>query len=313
MEVRRYEPAMGGEWDRLVEAAPMGTFLHTRRFLSYHGGRFEDVSACLFEKQALVGVFPAALGGGGAVVSHPGATYGGLVHGPRLRGECAVAALRRVADFYRGLGCSRIVYKAVPSIYYMWPAMDDRYALHAVGAQRTRCDLSVTLDLGRRLPLSSRRRRSLSRARRCGVRVDDSERRWEEYWAVLEEVLEERHGAKPTHTFQEILELKRRFGREIRLVVAEQDGAVAAGAVLFIGGPTWHFQYLASSALGRRVGALDAVIEWSVAKAKDEGARFVDFGICTEDEGRVLNEGLYQYKAEFGGGGVPYEFFEVNL
>ena len=31
-------------WDELVDGAPMGTLLHTRRFLSYHGDRFNDRS-----------------------------------------------------------------------------------------------------------------------------------------------------------------------------------------------------------------------------------------------------------------------------
>jgi hypothetical protein len=36
-------------------------------------------------------------------------------------------------------------------------------------------------------------------------------------------------------------------------------------------------------------------------------------GISTEQQGTVLNDGLYRFKSEFGGGGVVHEFFEIDL
>jgi len=58
----RYEPARAGDWERLIAAAPTGTFLHTRRFLGYHpADRFRDASLLLWdERERLLGVIPAA-------------------------------------------------------------------------------------------------------------------------------------------------------------------------------------------------------------------------------------------------------------
>ena len=57
-------------WDRLVETAPMATFLHTRRFLSYHGDRFKDASVLLFDQNgAARAVLPAALDPAGCLQS----------------------------------------------------------------------------------------------------------------------------------------------------------------------------------------------------------------------------------------------------
>ena len=44
MRVVPFTPAHSDRWDEIAERAPMGTFLHTRRFLSYHGERFRDAS-----------------------------------------------------------------------------------------------------------------------------------------------------------------------------------------------------------------------------------------------------------------------------
>ena len=44
MEIRAFDDRDAEAWDALVAAAPGATFLHSRRFLSYHGNRFQDAS-----------------------------------------------------------------------------------------------------------------------------------------------------------------------------------------------------------------------------------------------------------------------------
>jgi hypothetical protein len=60
IDVVRYQPALHEEWDVFCANAANSTFLHTRRFLGYHGDRFRDVSAVLMQDGDIVGVFPAA-------------------------------------------------------------------------------------------------------------------------------------------------------------------------------------------------------------------------------------------------------------
>jgi lipid II:glycine glycyltransferase (peptidoglycan interpeptide bridge formation enzyme) len=55
------------------------------------------------------------------------------------------------------------------------------------------------------------------------------------------------------------------------------------------------------------------VFEYAILGAADTGVRFFDFGISNENSGKVLNEGLYGFKSEFGCGGVVHEFYEIDL
>src|SRR5439155_23329853 len=90
-------------WDRLVETAPMATFLHTRRFLSYHGDRFKAASVLLFDQNgAARAVLPAALDPENPprVISHPGPSSGGLVHDGRLHGQRPHEALAAIGGRY---------------------------------------------------------------------------------------------------------------------------------------------------------------------------------------------------------------------
>src|SRR4051812_28533721 len=139
MEVTAFTPDDAARWDELVARAPMATFLHTRRFLSYHGDRFEDASALVLDEQGeLAGVLPAAIDPEDRqrVVSHPGATFGGLVHDGRLSGDRAQDALAAVCAHYAGRDLKVLRYGPVPHIYHRSPSADDVWALAELGAQR---------------------------------------------------------------------------------------------------------------------------------------------------------------------------------
>lgn len=315
LQIRPYENADAEAWDEFCVAAHQATFLHTRRFLSYHGDRFQDRSLIIEDEGRWVGIFPAALHlvDTLCVVSHPGITYGGILHQGGLRGERMVAALSRICGLYAEHGYAKLIYKAVPWFYCISPAQDDVYALFRIDARRSRCDLSSTIDLQRRLPTSERRKRSLKKARRGGVEIRDGIEFLPAFWEVVSDNLRRKHQTSPVHTLAEVVLLAGRFPRNIRCIVALCADEVVAGVLVFATSIVDHAQYIASSEVGYEISALDAVFEHCIANALNDGKRWFDFGISTENAGLVLNEGLYRFKSEFGGGGAVHEFYEVNL
>jgi hypothetical protein len=313
----RVEPfceALASDWDRFCEGAINATLLHSRRFLSYHGTRFKDLSVLLFNERAIVGVLPAAEhpSDSSLVVSHPGATYGGLVHDGGLTGERTLEALQAVTSFYRAQGYASLQYKALPHTYAQTPAQDDLYALFRLGAVRTRCDLSSTIDLAARRPRPDRRRRALKKALNQ-VNVEWDALAWQQVWQLIADNLARKHDASPVHSAQELATLHQRFPEHIRVVCAMHQGKPVAAVVLFNSRQVWHAQYIASNEAGHELNALDAVFESAINRAAESGARYFDFGTSNEHAGKVLNAGLYRFKTEFGGGGVAHEFYQLNL
>jgi Acetyltransferase (GNAT) domain len=314
--VTAYTAADGDAWDELVGRASMATFLHTRRYLSYHRDRFKDCSLLIMDdRERLAGLFPAALDPQDEtrVVSHPGITYGGVLHAGRLRGERMIDALEAVRSFYVEQGFGALRYKAVPYIYHQAPSSDDAYALFRLGARAYRSDLSCAIDLRNRQGVSERRRRGLKRALKHRVQVEDGASFARAFWKILEENLASKYHTKPVHTVDEILLLHSLFPENIEFVAALYDGEVIAGVVLFASPYVVHLQYMASSSKGHDVCALDAVFDYCLKKAEARRARYFDFGISTEHDGQYLNAGLYEFKSEFGGGGVVHDFYELNL
>jgi Acetyltransferase (GNAT) domain len=316
LTVQSFAAARAGDWDDLVGRSCNGTFLHTRRFLSYHRDRFADRSLVLHDLRGRVtGVFPAAVSPADreTIVSHPGLTYGGLVHDGSVRGAAMIAALHEIAGHYRLLGYRRLRYKAVPAIYHSEPADDDLYALCRAGACLCRCDLSAAVHLGHRGHISHSRRQRRRRAEAAGASVEES---WDDiagFWQILEANLARRHGAVPVHSLEEINTLRRWFPRDILLISAKIGSTLVGGTILFSAGPVLHSQYTATSEEGRAVFAIDPIYEQAINLAAERGYRYFDFGTSTVDEGRSLNQDLYQFKVSFGAGGVTYDHYELDL
>lgn len=313
--LRPYEPCDTETWDAFCDASHQATFLLSRRFLSYHGDRFTDRSLVIEEDGEWIGLFPAALHPGDerCVVSHPGVTYGGILHQGGLRGDRMIEAIRLLCQHYTAQGYAKLVYKVLPWFYHTTPAQDDIYALFRLGALRVRCDLSSTIDLERRLPVRARRKRSLKKALRAGIVISEGSEYLPAFWEVVTDNLKRKHQTSPVHTLAEVNMLADRFPDNIRCVVGILAEKVVAGILIFATPVVDHAQYIASNEAGYDVSALDAVFEHCIATAIEDGKRWFDYGISTEDGGLVLNDGLYRFKSEFGGGGTVHEFFEIDL
>lgn len=309
MEVRPYEASLAGAWNAFNAGARNGHLLFDRGFMDYHADRFADASLMAFEGERLVGLAPANLSGE-TVWSHQGLTFGGLVVDDARAVEVA-AMLDACAAAWAGQGARTLVYKALPPIYQRRPAQEDLSWLFRRGARLVRRDLGTAIDLTEPGPVSSRRARGARKAAGAGVTFARSDR-WSDYWAVLESVLEARHGAAATHSLAEITLLAGRFPEAISLHTAEREGEVLAGVVMFRSGPVAHAQYIAAGEAGRALGALDGLF-LHLIEGERGVRRWFDFGHSTTDQGHTLNEGLMRQKEEFGGGGVVHDVYELDL
>jgi hypothetical protein len=228
-------------------------------------------------------------------------------------GPAMLEALEQAAGHFRRRGFACLRYSPVPSIYHRRPSADDAYALFRLRARLVRRDLSCAVDLFDAPGLSARRQRGLKRAQRARVELADGAELLDELWPIIERNLAERHGASPVHSLDEMRLLASLFPDEITTVVARCGSQAIAGVVLFDSVLVSHAQYIASTAEGNDLSALDLVFAHCFDRARERRARFFDFGTSNREEGWVLNEGLYRFKTEFGGGGAAYDQYELCL
>ncbi|HEY0329449.1 MAG TPA: GNAT family N-acetyltransferase [Rhodopseudomonas sp.] len=308
--IRRYTNEMRPAWDDFVRSSKNGTFLFCRDYLEYHRDRFDDYSLVVLDGERIVALLPANRVDD-ELQSHGGLTYGGFVTSETMTTPLMLELFAALGDYLREAGFRSVYYKTIPAIYHAVPAEEDLYALFIGQAALVRRDVLSVVRMARRPKLQERRRRGDAKAARAGVKVARSDD-WPAYWALLSDHLQQRFATAPVHSLAEIFYLQGAFPANILLYAAWLDEEMVAGVVIYLSAEVAHVQYIASSAKGRDLHALDRLFVQLI----DEPAiqrRYFDFGISNEQQGRVLNRGLIEQKEGFGGRAVAHDFYRIDL
>ncbi len=306
-------------WDAFVAQCPMATLLHTQLFLSYHGQRFTDASLWIQHEGEPVGLIPAAISpsNSSTVVSHPGVTFGGLLHAGNLTGMESTQALQMAKQYYAQQGFSQWLYKAVPAIYHQQPAQGDMYGLHQLGATVSRCDISATVDLPNRPAWNKKRTKNMKQVAKHNIEVRCDSNQLELFWPLLETRLAEMHQASPVHSYSDIKLLCSRFPNNIKCWGGYKDDRLVGGTIIFYSPTVAHTQYIAANDEGRKVAALDAILEATIVAATNNGHRYFDFGHshyrCPDTEAWLFNDSLHKFKCKFGASESIYQTFTIQL
>ncbi len=310
LTVERYTPDCKTKWDAFVRTAKNGTFLFERDYMEYHADRFVDYSLMVFHGKELMALLPGNLNADGTVVSHGGLTYGGLIL------SRSVSLMKTLVCFRASLchlfehGIAKLYYSQIPSFYCTLSNDDMAFMLFLLKARLRQRDASVVINQANRLPFRKGRKSEISKARRFGVRLTE-EGDFSPFWEkVLIPRLARRYGVSPVHTLEEMTCLASKFPENIKQFSAYFGGQIVAGATIYEMPGVAHTQYLGVSALGKRTGALDYLINWLIDE-RYKHKQYFDFGTCKKNDRRSLNYGLLNWKEGFGGRCYSHDFYEI--
>ena len=307
---KRYNSSLASEWDRVVEESRNGTFLFKRNYLDYHSDRFSDHSLMFELGGEIVALLPANQKEG-VIYSHQGLTYGGVIMTSRCKGAVVLEIFEKMIGYYRANGIKAIIYKPVPHIYHIKPSEEDIYALYRYKAELYSCGISSTIDLTQDISFNSLRTRGVKKALANNIEIKE-EFNFAPFWEMLTQNLQQRHSVSPVHTLKEIEMLRDRFPENIRLYTASQSNELLAGVVIYETATCIHSQYIASSQKGRDLSALDLLF-LNLIKERYKEYRYFDFGISTESNGDILNNGLLSQKEGFGATATIYNSYKITL
>ena len=308
--LKRYFPSMKDEWNECVANSKNGTFLLNRNYMDYHSDRFSDFSLMICRKENLVAVFPANIKDN-VIYSHQGLTYGGLLYSAKLSLTDILAIFEIIFCYYKENNINVIIYKSIPYIYSQYPAQEDLYALFKHNAKLIGSNISSTILLKNKLKFSELRRRGIRKAQNHNITCECSEDFYF-FWEILNSNLDTKYDVKPVHSLDEINYLHNLFPENIKLYVAKRQDNVLAGTVLYINSNVVHTQYISASNEGKELGALDMLFDYLINE-KYKDYEYFDFGQSTEQMGNYLNENLLFQKEGFGGRGVVYNTYKIEI
>lgn len=308
--LKPYSPQLEGDWEKALQSAINGTFLHSRNYLEYHGERFSDASLIIYRENMPVGIFPAHRNGE-EIHSHQGLTYGGLVISFMLSLENILLMFRELLRYYAESGVRQVHIKDLPSIYVGSSTEWLPYLMFIVGGKVSRSDLTFAVPL----PLDSDkyskgRSWGIKKAHKKGLKVKETQD-FRGFWEkVLIPNLWSRHQVQPVHSLEEIQCLANINNPLIRQFEVWDKDELVAGTTVFETTTTAHTQYISSTQQGKEISALDLLIHHLMVEVYSKKS-FFDFGIVNMEQGRKINRGLMEWKESFGA--RPYVHLTYSL
>lgn len=310
IKIKRYQAGLADWWDDFIKKSKNGIFMFNRPFMDYHSDRFQDNSLMFYDDDELMALLPVSRHGH-ELRSHGGLTYGGFITDEKMKQHKMLACFDVLQKYMQENDFTKLVYKTIPYIYHKQPAQEDIYALYRNNAKLLKIEPSTTLLLKYPLKMPKGRSAQISRAKREGVTIELSND-FETFIRLENAILQERHHTRAVHTAEELKRLQSNFENKIQLWAAIYQEEMIAATLLFVYDNVVHTQYLAANAIARKIGGLDLLIKTVMDKFAPCKTYF-DFGISTEKNGQILNEGLIHQKEGFGGRTVCYYTWEINV
>lgn len=296
MIVKSYHKSLKESWDTFVGEAKNATFLFRRDYMEYHADRFEDYSLLIYNQDQLVGLFPANKVGH-VVYSHQGLSYGGMITSSKLSLQTTVELYLVVLEFLEKNKIATVQLKLFPSFYARQASNEATYLMHVLGAKKINCNVTLAIDQQNFTGFSTNKKRKIKSAQKHELKIVES-RDLRLFWEqVLVPNLKTVHGITPVHSFEEMELLQSFFEEEIKLYTVIENEVIVAGALMYLTKQVAHVQYMSATAQGKKIGALDFLMEDLIMDKYTDKAIF-DFGVVNDGEG--INWGLTYWKGGFG-------------
>ncbi|GAA4108072.1 hypothetical protein GCM10022393_03810 [Aquimarina addita] len=305
--VKKYQHSDSELWNSFVKDSINGTFLFDRDFMEYHHDRFLDYSLMVFDKQKLIGLFPAN-SVGAEVHSHQGLTYGGLIISASTGGEKVRDILSSLIDFFKSHNITTVFVKSIPAFYHTQPAQAFTFFLSEYKTTMYQRDLNLAIDYRKPLTIHKSKLKHFEKRKEVGFLVKEEENCADFWNQVLIPRLKEKHNVSPVHTVDEMMSLKNKFPEEIRQFTIRLNGQILAGITVFKTNSVIKSQYGAVTKEGEKLRALDFLFITLIQKYKKEGYTFFDMGTVTEN-----NFGLLKQKEELGCRIYTQDFYRLDI
>lgn len=309
--IQKYKKSDREDWNNFLPNCKNFHFMFHRDFIEYHSDRFHDFSLIVKDSNNhIIALLPGNIDDE-TFYSHQGLSFGGYLINNSIKTIELIEIFEETKKFLKENKIKRIIYKCMPIIYHQYPAQEELYILFKNDAQLYRRDISSSIYLDKTYKYSKSRKWGITRANKEGV-ICVEIKQPSKIWNIIRNVLYERYNTQPVHNEYEIDYLKEKFPNNIKAFAAIKDNNVISAAITFENINVVHTQYLANTDVGKKLYALDMLIDFIIKKSS-EYANIFDFGISTENNGHYLNTGLLNQKESFGARAIVHDFYSIEL
>lgn len=313
--IQKYSEDMKQEWDEFVLIkAVNGTFLQTRKFLSYHSKeRFKDTSIIVYDhKGRIAAVVPACESeedGKKIFYSHRGSTFGGIVYDQKHNTAASMRYIVEALEQYlKEQNFLKVYLKITPSIYCKESSGLLQYILFLYGfSEYTELDTFINLKECKDdiiMNFNETKRKHIRRLEKKGLvfRKIETDNEVREFHRLLTLNLM-KYGVKPIHSIEDLLDFKNvRLKDNVSFFGVYLGKEQLAGGMMFDFGNKGviHAQNLSRDPNNCELDAIEYLYYGVIKEYRERGYRYLSWGISTENQGKYLNMGLIRNKESYG-------------
>jgi len=319
-----YSGSWKDAWDEFViNQSRNGTIFHERNFLEYHSEqKFNDASLLFIKKKSnppiISAVFPSVFletSGVKVLSSHPGSSYGGLIYSPSISTSGVSDILEQIIDYAKKFQANSIEIRLPEQIIFSDPPDQElSFLLWHKGFNLKTRELSSAVFLQSRIPLSKLSKKtfswSVNRAKSEGLTVSYNFP-VEKIYHLIKNNLEKRYEKSPTHTLDELIDIKNRYPNRIKAWTAMKDKIPVGVVVVFeINTRAVHDFYIAQDFKYSKFQPLYLIFDSIFHYYRDNHFDWFNFGISSRD--KWIKWGILNFKEGLGGRGVVRETWILN-
>lgn len=307
-----YDDKYENRWDDFITLESInGTFLHSRKFLSYHPKeRYQDCSLIVTKKNKIVALIPACLvnnEGKNIFYSHAGSTYGGLVlSNKEYKASYIIEMIDCFESYLIKLKFDEVILKLTPDLFSSQNSDLLQYILFFKKYQMYN-EISTYIDLKSYnsnilKDFSSGQKENLRNALKNNLEFKtlSSEDELGDFYSVLCDNLL-KYNTKPVHSLSELKDfMYYRLKDIVRFYGIYSNNEMIAGGMIFIINNVVHTQYLAAKQKFVHMSPMTFLYYKLIETAKAGNYDKLSWGISTEQHGSILNLNLLSFKESFG-------------
>lgn len=319
MKIIEYSEKYREEWDRFVLESNNGTMFHLQKFFDYHEpGKFKFDHLMFIENDRIEALLPGAKIN--SLFESPiGASYGSIVTRD-IKFKEAMELVSTLKEYGGKNGIEEFLLTPPPIVYEKYQNQNLDFAMLWQGFKFDLHYISSAIKLDPDRDIISRfqstvRRNVRKSLKNKDIRVEINEH-YDEFYPILLEN-KARHEVKPTHSYEDLLKLKKLLPENLKLfMVYYQDKPIGGSLMFFCNDQValcfynmLRYEYSEFKPIHR---VMYEVVKYSTEK----GYKYVDIGVSQDTKAEnpmTPSMSLIDFKEKFDAKTVMRNTFHIRL
>ncbi|MDR3626374.1 MAG: GNAT family N-acetyltransferase [Ignavibacteriaceae bacterium] len=319
MEIIKYTEEWKERWDNFILSSNNGTMFHLQNFFDYHTpGKFKFDHLIFLKKNKIFAVLPGAIKDG-TFESPIGASYGSIVT-KDIKFVETMEIVSTLLNYGKENNIKEFILTPAPMIYEKYQNQNLDFAMlwQGFSFQLHYISSAIKLDKDREITgrFSPNSRRNIHKSLlNPDIRVEINER-YDEFYPILLEN-KARHDAKPTHSYEDLMKLKKILPDNLKLFMIYLGEKPIGGSLMFFTNKRvalcfynmMLYEYAEYMPMHR--------IMYDIVKyCTENGYSYVDIGVSQDTKAEnpmTPSMSLIEFKEQFDAKTIMRNTFQIKL